>query len=589
MNNLLRRGNSSATVALPQQKMRFPLRAKLGLAFIPLLLAFLFNGILAIGLLLYSLEVLALQSNRSVYLERVQRFQLAYSSEYEFYSNAIFFSATGGLFRNPYRQIITDDMMRLSQVEKTENSLSANTRNEQKFAQLYYVAYTHFTNFDDLITAGKMPEVRQKWNSVQNDLIAVSKLIDDWRKNLLNEREDGNNELSQTVFVSIGLIVFVSLSSGGLTIALLLLSQRLIVHPLNLLRQALWKVAQEGDLSQQVNIRNQDEIGQLAQSFQAAVGSLQKVLEGVQISNDLQNIARQLGEVSGQQAVGSQEQVTALAQVRHSMHELSGAAEHIERNVEEVDNLTGTTQLQIQKVADAEQASREYGKQMSASVTDTLEGVEYINGQINGLHETMRGLNEQAHAIGTIVSLINNISGEIHLLSLNAAIEAAGAGQQGERFGIVAREVRGLAQRTNNSVEQVRTLVRQVQASSLAALEQTTESLEEIQKINTANSGLRGVLAQNEALNGQVAEAVTILENLAQQISGQTLQIRQATRQQTATSRSVFESSKSVEEIATQNVEFSGQLTGNSAQLDTLTRQLDTVLRQMRLQPTQLY
>ncbi len=205
------------------------------------------------------------------------------------------------------------------------------------------------------------------------------------------------------------------------------LISRVLILPLNQLNQAL-KQMSLGDLNQKLVILNRDEIGKLAANFGAALGTIHQILKGVQISGNLGTVTTQLTVVSQEQAVISNQQVTALAQVLSSIEELAQTAGQISNIAAQVATLTTVTEQQIEVVSKVGYTSQRSTVQIAEAITQSLSGIAQIEQQVKTVHEKMDLLVQQSNSIGKVVELLNSVAGEVHLLALNASIEAASSG-----------------------------------------------------------------------------------------------------------------------------------------------------------------
>jgi len=559
------------------QKLNWSIRSKLALAFGLVLVCFIVNGIISVVLLFNIKTTEEQQRTTAIHLEQVQGFDLEYAAELELYSNAIFFSRS---------RSINDSFTTLITLAIKEQSKSDRQDAQQEFianfAKSYNLVFAHFQELTNYISQDNLDKARANWQRYSADFDLVKKILETRVQQLQLDRGQGEEALGQTIFVSTTVIISLTSFSILLALGLLLLIERVLVRPLNQLQEGLHKVA-EGNLDQQIEIYNRDEVGKLALSFRQALFALQRVINGVQIGESLRQMTGQLTSVSQQQLAGSTEQVTALTHVTAAMEELGSTAIQIAEEAQEVNNLIDTTLEQMSVVTEASRGSQERTQQMVSVVENTLNSVERVGQQIDSFQKQMNILNEQASAIGKVVGLLGSITSEVHLLSLNAAIEAAGAGQYGDRFRAVAHHVKQLASRSNLATEEARVLVEGVQTSSRLALEQIEEGLVEMAAIIQANSGLRGSLQELEYSAQKVGEAVSYLLTMARQVSQRAVEIRHATHQQRISSEQVIVSTRSVGEVAEQTASTTQLLATSSVQLDNLTNQLSRVLSQVKL------
>lgn len=559
------------------QRLKWPIRTKIGMAFALVLFFFIVNGLISIFLLFNIQQAGAQQKAYAVYLEELQRYELAYTNEVNAFSDTIFVTRLNYV-RDSFRTIIVQGLLEKAAPNISETNL--NYRNG--FADLYKNAFEKLSALEQDIQSGKADQAKAEWLDARPDIVKVSDWLAQWQKYLESERDAQEKALGDTIFLSVVTIVSLTLVSIIVALGMLSLIGRVLVNPLNSLQQALQQMA-GGNLDQQIEIFNQDEIGKLAQSFKQAQYSLQQVIGGLRIGESLHAVTGQLTSVSQQQASGTVQQVSALSQVGASMQELGRTASQIAESAAQVATLTGATVQQIEQVAEAGLASQNQAHKMTSVVENTLNGVERVGQQVNEFSRVMVELNQQAEAIGKVVTLLGSIAGEVHLLALNAAIEASGAGEYGERFRMVAREVKQLANRANRATEEARTLVNGVQISSREALNQVTQGQTEIWTVIEANSGLRQSLETMVKSAHQVNDSVTSLMNLAGQVSQQAEEIKLTAQQQRQANEQVIFSAHSVRQVAEQTADATHLIASSSLQLENLTDQLNNLLGQVRL------
>ena len=558
------------------QRLNWSIRYKIGLAFALVLLCFVVNGVVSILLLLNIRDTSASQQTIALELQNAQQYEINYNNGLETFADAIFFNNTVNIedtFSNAIIQGVLD--------AGNNGSASAKVFADQ-FTPQYSIVLNDISALKILARSSDFDQARLKWGQFQPDLTKVSAMLKQRRQDLEQARTLSDQNITNTIWLSIGLIIGVAALSIILALLLLLLIERVIIRPLGKLQKALAAVA-ERDLQQEVEIYNQDEVGKLAQSFKLAIFTLQQVLKSVQISNTLGTVAQQLAKVSREQTVGSTEQLTALTQVTGAMAELSDTASQIAGSAAQVAGLTQTTLQQIEQVVQAGELSQQQAMQMIEVVENTLKRVEHVEVEMANFSQRMYEFNTQAHTVNKIVSLVSNIAGEVHLLSLNAAIEAAGAGEYGDRFKVIAREIKQLANRVNRTNEEAQRLIRDVQDSSQEALVQFQAGQTEIEEVVQANSYLRQHLHQLEESNIHVKEAVFYLLSLVGQVSEQAESIKQITYQQHLSNTQILASAQSANHVTEENVITNQQINASSIQLETLTLQLDSVLSQIKL------
>lgn len=558
------------------QRLNCSARRKVGLAFAIILVGFVANCLISIFLLYNISSTEEHQRQNTVYLQRLQRYSLAYQSELSIYSGTIFVTRANHIndgSKDVIFSSLTDSL--------GAGPSKADRQFESHFSNLYSIVFDHFSALETLITNNNFDEARQQWLKFQPDFDKLNQFLSSEEKRLNTASTNGTNAIATAIFLSVVTIISTTILSLLLALFMLFLIGKVLIQPLNKLQQALKQVA-EGDLDQQLEILNRDEVGELAHSFKQALLSLQKVFRSVQISENLRNVTQQLAVVTQQQTVGSQDQVAALTQVRGAMQELGRTADMIASSAAQVAGLTGTTLNQIQQVAEAGQVSQQKSHQMVAVVESTLRGVERVSEQVTEFNQVMQELNVQSQAIGKIVELISSIAKEVHILALNASIEAAGAGEYGGRFQMVAREIKQLANRANRATVEANQLISHVQTTNQLALSQVCEGQNEVLLVIEANADLRQNLQALEDSAEQVERSVVSLLEFASQVRDQTDEIKQATQQQRISSQQVITSTQLVESIAEQASGSTVQIAINSVELANLADLLNGVMSQVK-------
>ena len=240
-----------------------------------------------------------------------------------------------------------------------------------------------------------------------------------------------------------------------------------VTAPVNQLVAATRQVA-EGNLNWSVLVTRDDEIGQLAQTFNTMVTSLGAIIKRVRDGVvRISAASSQLAAISEQQATGYAEQAASVEQITAAMEELAASAASIADNSEAVVDIAETSVAASTNGSD--------------SVSDAIAEMERIRQTVQNIAGTALRLGDRSQKIGEVVSFIQDIASETHLLAVNAAIESAAAGEHGKRFAVVASEVRRLAERSRASAEEIKALITEIQTAinaSILATEQGTKEVE---------------------------------------------------------------------------------------------------------------
>jgi len=323
----------------------------------------------------------------------------------------------------------------------------------------------------------------------------------------------------------------------------------------------------EGNLDERIEVRSADEVGQLARAFnqmtQVIVRNLQveidksnrmvaSVKEAIQ---QLSASANELMAISTQQASGAAEQAAAVQQATTTSEEIAATAKQVSDNAGRVETLAGQAS-----------GASITGQQ---AVAVAINGMEQLKGQVMSIAEAMLQLGENSQKIGGIIDIIDEISDQTNLLSLNAAIEAAGAGEAGKRFSIVANEVRRLADRTADATNQVKVLITHIQQSTNSTIMLTEE-------------GTKGVDAAN-ALVANISETLEKITRSITETSEAASEIKLMTQQQTSASEQMAETIAEVRDVASQVAVSSQETTQSITELTSLAGRLQDLVEENML------
>jgi methyl-accepting chemotaxis protein len=266
----------------------------------------------------------------------------------------------------------------------------------------------------------------------------------------------------------------------------------------------------------------------------------------VELASELSAAAAELSATSQQQASGATEQASAVAEVTSTIEELGYTSRQIAQSAEQV--------------SDAASATLENLSQGQGAVDESVAAMERIKTKVQDVATRILALGERSQQIGEIIDLIDDISDETHLLSLNAAIEAAGAGEYGRRFAVVAAEVKNLANRTIAAAKEVKSVVAEIQAATSSAVMATEEGVKEVE---------RGALLANRA--GQVMDTIVMMAERTVQSSQE---INLATSQQQTASEQVVETMRDVAEVSRQTAAGARQMAEAAATLTAIAERL---------------
>ncbi|CAH6892597.1 Chemotaxis protein [Vibrio chagasii] len=298
--------------------------------------------------------------------------------------------------------------------------------------------------------------------------------------------------------------------------------------PLTTLSSAMEALSKgDGDLTQRITVNSKDEIGTLAHHVNAFIAKLQEIVRDIADSSSQLNEQSEVStNVARQTSDGLTVQLHEISQIATAVHEMSATAEEVANNAQM------TADSAISSTENCEQGKRVIIRNQD-SITNLAQQVENASGIIQELEKNALDIN-------AILSTISDIAEQTNLLALNAAIEAARAGEQGRGFAVVADEVRVLSQRTHSSTDEIREMIETLQKNSVSAVESmqrsrdlaqssvddannATTALEEIatsiQQISDMASHISNAASEQRTVTGEVSKNIQLVNDVSDKMS----------------------------------------------------------------------
>ncbi len=354
----------------------------------------------------------------------------------------------------------------------------------------------------------------------------------------------------EVTFLIVAGVVSVTL---GLAAAIFL--TRNFVTRINRVAAAMNNVA-EGDLSKQLKIYANDEIGDLGRNINRMLSNVSSMINSIkENAAQVASAASLMYSGAEQIATGAEEAAAQAGTVATASEELSATSSEIAQN--------------CNTAAESSKSATESASEGVAVVRETVVGMERIAQRVKETAKTIESLGASSDQIGEIIGTIEDIADQTNLLALNAAIEAARAGEQGRGFAVVADEVRALAERTTKATKEIGQMIKSIQNETKGAVTSMEEGVNEVER------GTR-----------DAAKSGAALERILDQVNNVTMQINQiatAAEQQTSTTSEITNNIQQITEVVQSSANCSQESATAARQLTSLAEDLELLVGKFRV------
>ena len=379
----------------------------------------------------------------------------------------------------------------------------------------------------------------------------IATLINLQLKIAKQERESAQQVYDESfkLSITVGIIASIIMVASGVWVG------RTISVPLNELRHSIETADRDKDLTVKVCIEQSDEIGQVASAFQRMMDRFRDIIGDVGVTSaQLQEYATSMSNSTQLTREGVAVQTRETNQVATASTEMTHAIEEVSRNA--------------QQAADAANDANRETNDGTQILENTILSVSKLAERIHSSSEVINRVATDSAAIGGVLDVIRGIAEQTNLLALNAAIEAARAGEQGRGFAVVADEVRSLAQRTQESTQEIQEMIERLQAGTQDAVKSMAEGTEEMQltveqaeKAGASLTAISAAVGMITEMNTQIATATEEQMSVSQEISRNVVNISDVAKSSEHSVEEVDRASTELKEVAGRLATMVGEFT----------------------------
>lgn len=505
--------------------------------------------------------------------------------------------------KSKQQSLVQDIKDRSADIDKNIKELLENKKGDQpfltKFQELVTTREAYRKTREEeiaLILKGKVEEARQLGFGIQeeryNKIRDISMVLGQQETEHAQQRialSEQKSKNSTIIFSIIGALAF--FFSLVMTVTL----TRVIAAPLKEFTEIAERVAL-GDVDVTIPaVDRADEVGELAQTFRRMVANIREMANMTKrvAAGDLSvkvmpqsdkdvmgNALAAMVENLRTQTLAIQEGVNVLAsssaeilastsQVASGATETASAVNETTATVEEVKQASQLASQKVRSVADGAQRSLQVSQQGKKSAEDAIQGMNRIREQMETIAESIVSLSEQGQAIGEIIATVNDLAEQSNLLAVNAAIEAAKAGEHGKGFAVVAHEVRSLAVQSKEATSQVRTILNDIQKATNAAVMATEQGSK--------------VVEAGEKQSGEAGEAIRLLADSIAESANASTQIAASSHQQMVGMEQVAQAMENIKDASTLSVTSTRQAEQSAQNLHELGQKLKGLAERFKL------
>jgi len=362
--------------------------------------------------------------------------------------------------------------------------------------------------------------------------------------------EEANDAAESALITGIVITIIVMFIVGSIAYFI----SNLISHNILNVVDSLQDMAKgNGDLTKRLTTKSTDEIGALVDSFNQFVEKLQHIISEVYGSTtQLAAAAEEMSAITVASTENVRRQQQETDQVATAMNEMTATVMEVSQNAEQAAESTSEADTQAQE-----------GRQI---VNDTVESINLLANEVDSAANVIQELEQNSDSIGSVLEVIRGIAEQTNLLALNAAIEAARAGEQGRGFAVVADEVRSLASRTQQSTQEIQSMIERLQSGAQRAVEvmgtsrtRAQSSVEKSEKAGNSLTVITEAMSNITAMNTQIAEASKQQSEVAEEINQNIVNISTIAEESAHSTTELSQSNKALAELSSNLQDLVGQ------------------------------
>jgi methyl-accepting chemotaxis protein len=354
-------------------------------------------------------------------------------------------------------------------------------------------------------------------------------------------------ELFQYAIMALAIIVLIFMTLSMMSSA---------IRPIEEARDMVIRVADEQNLALRVKSRNNDEVGEMVAAFNNMMGKLQESFKTIQDKVDeVSNVAISVSAASEQVVKSSASQSSSTSAMAASVEEMTVSINTVSSSAGEAQDMS----------RQAGETANEGGRIIERTTSRMGEIAETVA----KASEVIRALGDESQQISSVVQVIKEVADQTNLLALNAAIEAARAGEQGRGFAVVADEVRKLAERTAQSTGDISTMVGKMQVSAREAVEEMEQVVQQV--------------SEGQALAGEANDRISAILEGANKVSDAVTEISNALKEQSQASMDIARHVESIAQMTDENSAAAEKSASNVRQLEQLARDVNATLHEFKV------